>query len=172
MWNTGIIMPDSVPCLLTMLSLHTIPRSFGVAYRSQYFTRLEKKKKRIDTNLTLFFQKQCDIMIRWISSVWRGHFALICGNVFHLNFRYAQRTILWDVNSFLFTLGSSVCVHSRYILPTWLLSIAVDFRSTNTPSHKFKNFSFLLKTGQGRVALSSSFTSWKVVCFLSLCASP
>lgn len=46
MWNTGIIVPDSVPCLLTMLSLHKIPRSFGVAYRSQYFTRLEKKKKK------------------------------------------------------------------------------------------------------------------------------
>ena len=33
-------------------------------------------------------------MIRWISPVSRGHFALIRGNVYHLNFRYAQRTIL------------------------------------------------------------------------------
>ena len=33
-------------------------------------------------------------MSRWISPVCRGHFALICGNVFHVNFRYVQRTIL------------------------------------------------------------------------------
>ena len=46
MWNTGIIMADCVPCLLTVLSVHTIPRNFGVAYRSQYFTPLENKKKK------------------------------------------------------------------------------------------------------------------------------
>ena len=82
-------------------------------------------------------------MIRWISPVWRSHFALICADVFHFNFHYVQRTIQWHVNSFLFAIGSSVCVHSRYILPMWLLSIAANFRGANTPSHIFIYLAFL-----------------------------